>query len=1181
MPMQIQRAVRSSLVSLATLLVFALFVATSSAHAAEGNVDLPRYPSLSPDGKQIIFSWRGDLWNVPSAGGLATRMTSHPGSELRSAWSSDGSRIAFDSDRDGYTNLYIMNADGTGLMQLTFMDRPCTLIDFGTDDDGNDVLTFDGSHEGDVYRSERPYMVSTNGGDIRRVHDAFGSYAHVSPDGKHVAFTREGYYTGWERRHYMGPEAMDVWLFNRDGGTFKQLTHWTGNDGNARWGGPRTLIYMSDRELNTVNLYRMSADDGDAKAVRLTDFEVDDVQAFDVSADGSTVVFTVWDTLYTLDVNNPNAKAMPITVTANEDELDNYEIKSVRREVSEAALSPDGKVMAMVAYGEVYVRNVEEDSPTRRVTQSHARENGIVWSPDGLKLYFVSDETGTEGIYAATVKLTRKEAREGFEKLNATKDDEADDDDDDADDEGDDDDDEADDADEEDPNDRFYDPERWQDVVSFAIEPVVVNDMINHSPSFSPDGKWLSYARGLGDLMLMELATGETRALVTSWDSGLNWRWAPDSKHIAYVQSDLNYNSDIWITPIDDASKAVNVTQHPDNDDNPRWSHDGKILSFVSERINEEMDVWMIYLDKDLEALTRKELEDYYKEAAEAAKKIKPVKVDKPKKDEPEAEEDDDAKPEASEDADDEQGDAAEEKDGDNDAKEDDEKKDDKKKDEDKAEKPPKPLKLDLDDAYLRVRRVTSIAGNEGNNEMTPGGDMYVFSADLGDGTALYSMKWNGEDRKRINGPANVQHLTLTGENVVFVSGGRAGTVKITGGDSDNFEPDDQIRIDLQQQSSQKFLEAARTLGVIFYHPTMKGLDWPALTKKYHALAKQTRTSDEFNFVANRFIGELNASHLGIRAPAPAAPGRQASGRLGIREERVANGFRVVEIVPDSPADRGTFALKIGDVITEVDFKSIEAGDTLERLLEGKVGTETAFTIERTLDDGTTVTLTALITPTSWGELRQLIYLAWQEHNAKLVEEWSDGKIGYIHMQGMSQPSLDEFERDLFAAAHDKAGLLMDVRNNGGGWTTDRVLASIMVEEHAYTLPRGVGHEFKGHYPQDRLFIQRYTMPMNLLCNEKSFSNAEIMSHAFKTLKRGTLVGEETYGGVISTGGTSLIDGTFVRLPLRGWFLPDGTDMENHGAMPDIRVVQTPEDEVAGKDAQLRAAVEDLLKRVN
>jgi len=197
------------------------------------------------------------------------------------------------------------------------------------------------------------------------------------------------------------------------------------------------------------------------------------------------------------------------------------------------------------------------------------------------------------------------------------------------------------------------------------------------------------------------------------------------------------------------------------------------------------------------------------------------------------------------------------------------------------------------------------------------------------------------------------------------------------------------------------------------------------------------------------------------------------------------------------------------------------------------------------------------------------------------VREQSGGRIGYIHIQGMSQPALDVFERDLFAAAEGMDGLLIDVRNNGGGWTTDRVLASIMVQPHAYTIPRGADPAAVGHYPQSRLFIQRYTLPMNLLCNEKSYSNAEIMSHAFKTLKRGTLVGQQTHGSVISTGGWPLIDGTWVRLPFRGWYLTDGTNMELNGAMPDLLVPQTPDAESRGEDEQLTAAVEDLLQRLN
>ena len=108
--------------------------------------------------------------------------------------------------------------------------------------------------------------------------------------------------------------------------------------------------------------------------------------------------------------------------------------------------------------------------------------------------------------------------------------------------------------------------------------------------------------------------------------------------------------------------------------------------------------------------------------------------------------------------------------------------------------------------------------------------------------------------------------------------------------------------------------------------------------------------------------------------------------------------------------------------------------------------------------------------------------------------------------------------------------------------------------------------------------IQKRRNP-SMLCNEKSFSNAEIISHAFKTMKRGKLVGQQTAGGVISTGGTALIDGTTVRIPFRGWFLPDGTCEERNGATPDILVPQTPEDEAKEYDGQLKTAVDDLLSR--
>lgn len=1124
-----------------------------------GNVDLPRFPSISPDGSSIAFSWRGDLWSVPSKGGHATRLSSHPADETRSAWSRDGKHIAFNSNRTGYTNIHTMQADGTDVQQVTNIDQTCVLAAYGVDGHGNDVLTFYSRLEGDVYRASRPFMISVNGGDLVRICGAFGEEPVVSPDGSKVLFTRGG--SSWTRRHYRGPDDRDVWVYDRSNDTFKQLTQWEGNDGQARWLDNSTVIYMSDRQDNTVNLYRMDLARGGSAATRLTNFKVDDVQDFDVATNGTSVVLAVWDTLYTLDLGDRNAQPVALAITANEDEKDNYEIHAINRDVTEAALSPDGQVMAFVAYGEVYVRNIEEKSPTRRVTKSHAREKNIAWSPDGVRLYFTSDEDGTDSIYMATVDLTRSEVVDSFKKATqppkaeepkeepeqeaaAGEDSDADKpaeeeaeaappektekDDGDKPKEG-----EEKDKKKDEELPPTFKPDRWHDAIKFTIAPVVATlEHNDRQPVPSPDGRSLLFRRGRGDLIVLDLFTNDQRELATGWDTGIEARWSYDSRYIAYHQDDMDFNGDIWIVPADGSAPAANVTRHPDNDYSPRWSADGKILSFVSERVNEEMDLWMVYLDKDLESYTAKELQKYYDDAAKEAKKrkpIKPVRFDQPA---PQTEAPKDAKP------------------------------------------------LDLDDAYLRLRRVTTLAGNEGNNEMTPAGDYYIFTGRT-DESGLYSVKWDGSDQKRLTGSSSVQHLNTAGDKIVFVSGGRGGTVPVAGGKVENVDIADQMRIDLQAQASQKFLEAARILGEMFYHPTMKDLDWDALSQKYHTLAKNTRTAGEFNHVAARFIGELNGSHLGISVRGDGSPNAQPMGRLGIDAVREGDAYRVTDIVALGPAATGPMALQIGDVITAIDREPFLTSDTIESRLQGRVNEETIISIQRTSDDGNTTPLEVLLTPISSGAERGLRYDDWRNRNAKKVEQWSDGQIGYIHIEGMDQPSLDVFERDLYAAAHGKKALIIDVRNNGGGWTTDRLLASITYPQHAYTIPRGADPGDTGHYPQDRLFIQRYNLPIDMLCNEKSFSNAEIISHAFKTIGRGKLVGQQTYGGVISTGGTSLIDGTFVRLPFRGWYLMDGTDMENHGAVPDILVPQTPEAESANNDEQLRAAVDDLLSRIN
>ena len=1070
-----------------------------------GNVDLPRHPALSRDGALLTFSWRGDIWRVPASGGDATRLTSHPADEARSAFVPDGSGIVFDSDREGARNLWFMRNDGTGLRQITTLDTgSLALTAVGAGPDGMRAY-FDASIEGDLYRSPRPYTVALQGGEPTRTHDAFGAHAVPDGSGARVLFERGG--SSWLRRHYRGPDQREVWLFDRSAGAafaFTQLTRWTGNDGHAHWAGADRFVFLSDRVDDTVNVYLQRLDGDEAQ--RLTRFVGEDVTDLAVSADGTTAAFVVWNRLYTLDLAR-GGEPKELTIRATEDFGDRHEHKDLANLASEAALSPDGKVMAVVAYGDVWVKAMDSKLPARRVTSTPSREKDLVWSADGESLFFTSDQSGDEDIWTATVAQTREDVKRSFELANQ---------------------DERIDptdaatppaADQEKEQEKEKEkekerPNRWLEATRFALAIRVGGETQDREPAPSPDGERLLFRRGRGDLCMLDLRTDTVTLLRAGWDPSIEYVWSPDGSAVAFAQNDIHFNKDIWIVPVDGSAAPLNVTRHPDNDMRPRFSADGKTLVFLSERTNEELDAWHVRLDKSLETMTDHELEQVHKQASEANKKKKPKAPAKPDEDAPPV---------------------------------------------------PKMPAWDLDDAYLRVRRITSAPGNESNLEILPAGDRILVTTRDG----MFTMKLDGSDPKKLASTMRVQGLSFSGDHAVGVGGGKAQALPLGGGDAKTAAIDATILVDKKAQNSQKFFEAARALGEEFYHPTMKGLDWPALSRRYHELALRTRTPDEFDLVANRFLGELNASHLGIRTPKGDRGAHLPQGRIGVRAAPVAGGFVVREVLAGMPAQRAKTPLVEGDVLTAVEHEPVDTSKTLESAFAGRVGRETIVSVRRTLPTGKTIEFDAFVEPVSAGQAAQQAYENSWRAMERQVHERSQGRIGYIHIKGMDQQSLDEFERGLYAATDGREGLLIDVRNNGGGWTADRLMASLTAQRHAYTVPRGQDPSITTGYPQDRLFIQRCILPANMLCNEKSFSNAEITSHAFKTLQRGTLVGQQTYGGVISTGGIVLQDGTTCRMPTRGWMLPDGTDMENHGAMPDLVVSQTPQDEAAGKAPQL------------
>jgi tricorn protease len=348
-------------------------------------------------------------------------------------------------------------------------------------------------------------------------------------------------------------------------------------------------------------------------------------------------------------------------------------------------------------------------------------------------------------------------------------------------------------------------------------------------------------------------------------------------------------------------------------------------------------------------------------------------------------------------------------------------------------------------------------------------------------------------------------------------------------------------------------------------------------------------------------LGELNGSHLGFMATSaqgpggapgpgprrgprgPGTPGAPAADGPGDPRWNVTTahfglrfdpgykgpGLKVRDVIPGTPADHKATRIVAGEVLLAVDGTTVDPALDLTKVLNGPIERDVKLTVRNLEGKEREVTLR----PIAYQAARTLLYDKWVKDNRKTVDELTKGTLGYLHIQAMSMPSFYKFEEELYSAGAGKSGLIIDVRENGGGSTTDHLLTALTQPVHAITIPRGGGQG----YPQDRRVYATWSKPIVVLCNQNSFSNAEIFSHAIKTLKRGKLVGVPTAGGVISTGASTIMDIGTLRLPTRGWYiLETGEDMELNGAVPHYTLWPHPADFARGFDAQLSKAVEVL-----
>lgn len=668
------------------------------------------------------------------------------------------------------------------------------------------------------------------------------------------------------------------------------------------------------------------------------------------------------------------------------------------------------------------------------------------------------------------------------------------------------------------------------------ISPIITSPDDEFAPVVSPDGKKIVYRQGRGKLLVSNISSdlkiSNTVTLQDGWDTPGGVSWSPDSKWLAYSLADLNFNEEIYIHAADNSKAPVNVSMHPKGDYAPIWSPDGSKLGFVSGRNNGDNDVWFAWLKK----------EDFEK-SKEQWKRIET-----------------------------ESGDTEKEKD----------------------ENKEVTVTIDFDGLYQRLVQVTNFAGNESSFVFDQKGENIYYALgspgrqDYQQDRNLYKIKWDGSDKKEIiGGDKRPSDLTLSkdGKFVYTVTtGGRLTRIKTKDDKDESLTVVAQFDINYEAERVQLFEEGWRALKDGFYDPNFHGKDWQQLKEKYKPMALKASTKEDFQQVFNIMLGQLNASHMGMyRGDNQKETQNQQSGLIGVEGKSVKNGFEITSVLPGSPASKIESRLNVGDVITAVDQEPIISSLNYYSTLLDKIDQPVLLSVNRKAGGSAEV----VIWPVR--SLSNELYDDWVEDRRQLVNEYSGGKLGYLHIRGMNWSSFERFERELTAAGQGKEGIVIDVRYNGGGWTTDYLMAVLNVQQHAYTVPRGASAnlqqdhlKFKETYPfSERLPLAAWTKPSIALCNENSYSNAEIFSHAYKTLGLGTLVGQPTFGAVISTGAWTLMDGSYVRMPFRAWYVKATEENMEHGpAVPDILVENPPAYKAQDIDPQLKRAVEELLNQL-
>lgn len=670
-------------------------------------------------------------------------------------------------------------------------------------------------------------------------------------------------------------------------------------------------------------------------------------------------------------------------------------------------------------------------------------------------------------------------------------------------------------------------------------------------PKYSPDGKKIGFLEDRTEVKILDV---KSKAVTTALDGKYNYSysdgdidfsWSPDSNWLltTYIGIGGWNNLDIALVKAD-GSEVVNLTESGYSNSNPRWALGGKALIYSTGKYGmKNKGSWGNQNDAMLMVLDPDAWDEFNMTEEEAALKAKEADAEKAKKNEADAKDKKNKKG----------------------------KKDEKV----KEEKSVKPIEFDLANRRYRMARLTGSSGYLGDYFLSPKGDKFYYvtsSTESGMVLMVRNLK-NGETKVLARGIYGGITPDKKGENL-FVLGNGMKKVNLASGKAENIEFEATYNRKPSLEREYIYNHMLSQVKDKFYDANLHGVDWEGYGEHYRKFLPYINNNRDFANLLSEILGELNASHTGGRAGSffnglgktfmsPASLGAYFD------ESYTGAGLKVSEVIARGPLSKKSADIQNGDIILAIDGVNIEPGADYNYLLEGKANKPVRLTVKKANGKEKDVT----VKPISAGSLSSLLYSRWIERNEAIVDSISDGKIGYVHIEGMNTQSYNVLYDRLLGKYRNCDAVVVDTRFNGGGWLHNDIAIILSGKEYVRFVPRG---KYIGSEP-----FSQWTKPSVMLVNESNYSDAHGSTYTYQTLGIGDVVGAPIPGTMTAVWWETQIDPDLIfGIPQVTSMDMNGNVLENQQLNPDVLIYNQPEEVLKGRDQQLEGAVKHLMKKV-